>query len=66
MILTFPVIPVPLTISPTAIIPVCPSTTKLVLLLIVPFTEAVGVEISSIHLLIYKLLVLGNSVSFKI
>ena len=63
---TVPVIPVPLTTSPTAIMPVFPSTAKLAMLLIVPFTVAVGVEISSIHLFMYRLLVFGNSVSSKI
>ena len=36
---TVPTIPVPVTMSPTAIVPVCPSTTKLVVLFVVPLTD---------------------------
>ena len=35
---TIPAIPLPVTISPMEIVPVCPSTTKLVVLLVVPLT----------------------------
>ena len=38
--MTVPAIPVPVTMSPTAIMPVCPSITKAAVALVVPLTVA--------------------------